>query len=269
MLITRRAETLGADGGRAAKSALGGALSFGCYLGASRACDPVLGEERANAVGLATAAENASRGRKPLSFVTHESARTFRRRRRRADGTDGGGGGEVPAEEAVPEAEYDAATMAAYLYDPLGFTEVRKAAAARITACAFLTYPLLSDAPSYAGWPTGQLGSALYGAQWAHLRRLLVDAPPTEWEQRLDWMQWYRYGWNNPLVHDVGALTGAQMAHRLLVGVDRLLKERLRGTDALSALLYDAVAGDRDVEAEIARVEEAIRRAEGARTGRT
>ena len=114
---------------------------------------------------------------------------------------------------------YNPATMDAYLYDPLGFSEVRKAAAARITACAFLTYPLLSDAPSYAGWPTGQLGSALYAAQWEHLKRLLVQRVPTEWEQRLDWIQWYRYGWNNPLVHDVGALTGAQMPHRLLVGV--------------------------------------------------
>ncbi len=67
-------------------------------------------------------------------------------------------------------------------YAPRGLSRVRTAAAARVAACAFLTYPLLSDAPSYAGWPTGQLGSALYGAQWAHLRNLLLAAPSTEWE---------------------------------------------------------------------------------------
>ena len=107
-------------------------------------------------LGLATAAENASRGVKPLSFVTYESLRTFRRRRGSADDADD----TTPPDDAA----YDAATMAAYLYDPRGFSEARKAAAARVTACAFLTYPLLSDAPSYAGWPTGQLGSALCGA---------------------------------------------------------------------------------------------------------
>ena len=227
-------------------------------------------------LSLATAAENASRGFKPLSFVTYESLRTFRRRRgsaRAATSADGAGGdggdggdGERFADGTRPsDATYDAATMAAYLYDPRGFSEVRKAAAARVTACAFLTYPLLSDAPSYAGWPTGQLGSALYGAQWAHLRRLLLDAPPTEWEQRLDWMQWYRYGWNNPLIHDAGAFTGASMQHRLLVGVEALLRDRLRGTDAMGQLLYEAVAGGRDVEGEIARVEAAIRRIERER----
>ena len=158
---------------------------------------------------LATVAENASRGTKPLSFVTYESLRTFRRRTSARAGTSGGvtsGGGassgstssgtSVDGGGFLAAAAYDATTMGAYLYDPRGFSEARKAAAARITANAFLTYPLLSDAPSYAGWPTGQLGSALYGAQWAHLKRLLVDAAPTEWEERLDWIQWYRYGWN-------------------------------------------------------------------------
>ena len=75
-------------------------------------------------------------------------------------------------------------------------------------------------------------------------------------------MQWYRYGWNNPLIHDAGAFTGATMQHRLLVGVEALLRDRLRGADATGQLLYEAVVGGRDVEAEIARVEAAIRRIE-------
>ena len=139
--------------------------------------------------------------------------------------------------------------MGPYLYDPPAFSDARKASAARITANAFLTYPLLSDAPNYAGWPTGQLGSALYAAQWDHVKRLLVDAPPTEWEERLDWIQWYRYGWNNPLVHDAGALTGAAMSFKLLVGIEKLLRTRLQGSDALSELLYEAVASGRSVDA--------------------
>ena len=233
-------------------------------------------------IGLATAAENASRGAKPLSFVTYESLRKLRASSRRSGpdgrgaasrggpGPGGGppGGGEqgvggaptAPGAAGWPRSEastptYDPTTMAAYLYDPRGFSEARKAAAARVTACAFLTYPLLSDAPSYAGWPTGRIGSALYGAQWAHIRRLLLEVPPTEWEQRLDWIRWYRYGWTNPLVHDVGALTGSQMQHRLLVGVETLLQDRLRGADALGELLYETVVGGRDVELEAAQLE--------------
>ena len=78
-------------------------------------------------------------------------------------------------------------------------------------------------------------------------------------------MQWYPYGWNNPRIHDAGAFTGASMQHRLLVGVEALLRDRLRGTDAMGQLLYEAVAGGRDVVGEIARVEAAIRRIERER----
>ena len=103
------------------------------------------------------------------------------------------------------------------------------------------------------------------GAQWEHLRRLLLDAPPTDWEQRLDWIQWYRYGWNNPLIHDAGAFAGTTMQHRLLVGVETLLRDRMRGVDAMGQLLYEVVAGGRDVEAEVAELEEQIRRIERER----
>ena len=67
------------------------------------------------------------------------------------------------------------------------------------------------------------------------------------------------------MIHDVGALTGATMQHRLLVGLETLLRDRLRGADALGQLLYEAVAGGRDIEAEITRVEAAIRRIEHER----
>ena len=43
------------------------------------------------------------------------------------------------------------------------------------------------------------------------------------------------------------------------------MRNRLRGADAMGQLLYEAVAGGRDVEAEISRIEAAIRRIERER----
>jgi hypothetical protein len=193
-------------------------------------------------LGLATVADNSSRGVKPLSFVTFDSQKTFRRRPN-ASGDEN-------------TVNYVAETMAEFLYNPNGFSDVRKAAVARVTACAFLTYPLLSDSPSYAGWPAGQLGSGLYSAQWVHLKDLLTKKQPTEWEQRLDWMQWYRFGWNNPLIHDM----------KLMKTVEDLLNKRLSGTDAVSMMVYEAMFSRTwrlsDVENDIVTIEAEIKRLE-------
>ena len=187
-------------------------------------------------IGLATQSDNSSRQAKPLSFVTNKSKRTYR-------------AGEPSSQDEI---EYDPLLMAKYLYNPHNFSDARKAATARITICAFLTYPMLSDAPSYAGWPSGRLGSLLYSAQWKHIQQLLKDrGESTEWEQRLNWMQWYRFGWCNPVIHEQNIVFAPDF--------ETLLKNRLSGDDAISALLYETLNGGQSVEDEISNLIDEIR----------
>lgn len=168
-------------------------------------------------ITLATSSENASRGTKALSFV-------------------------VPSTQYTPQNEIHS-WMSPYLYNPTRFTKVRKAAVARVTACAFLTYPTISDDKPYIQWPD-RIGVPVYAEQWSTIQALLSQ-PPTEWEKRLNWTKWRVYKWNNAFIHDTRVLTGRELEGVDLRGIDELLRKRFYGDDALGQLLLSAVLTDK------------------------
>lgn len=195
------------------------------------------------------ASENSSKGTKPLNFlndtsppavshVNDESPQLFRLKIRQS---------------VIQKALYAAK-----------LTERRAAMAARAVSYMFLTYPLISDAPSYMDWPSdSHIGSPLYGLQFEYIKSLL-EQEPTEWEIFLDWMQWKQYGWHNPFIYET--FWGLSVRKKITKNQELmdLLEKRFAGTDAIGQLLHTLVVHGTDMVKEATAVSKELRNKQDA-----
>lgn len=192
------------------------------------------------------ASENSSKGTKPLNFlndtsppaVSHVNDKLFRLKIRQS---------------VIQKALYAAK-----------LTERRAAMAARAVSYMFLTYPLISDAPSYMDWPSdSHIGSPLYGLQFEYIKSLL-EQEPTEWEIFLDWMQWKQYGWHNPFIYEMFWGTSVRKKITKNEELMDLLEKRFSGTDAIGQLLNTLVVHGTDMVKEATAVSKELRNKQDA-----